>query len=76
MKEIRLVIESANIVLKNLAQVPDSPDADKLREKAFACVREAEAWKNRPTSVEKREALMKKVLALHATLSQLGRGNP
>lgn len=47
-----------------------------LREKALACIKEAERWRDHPPSVEKREALMKKVLGLHTAVSRLGRGNP
>ena len=62
--------------MKNLAQLPDSAHARKVREKALACIKEAEGWRDHPPSVEQREALMKKVLGLHTAVRRLGRGTP
>jgi hypothetical protein len=70
-----MVLEAVDIVLRNLAELPDGADARKVREKALAYIKEAEGWRDHPPSVEKREALMKKVLGLHTAVSRLGHGN-
>jgi hypothetical protein len=58
--------------------MPDSPDARKLRETALGYINEAVLWKDaRPRPwVEKRDALMKKALALHVAVKQLEGGGP
>jgi hypothetical protein len=74
-KSIKVVTDAINIVLRNLAQVPDAPEARTLREKAATCLEEAKEWKDKHPSVDQREALMKKVLGLHVAASRLGRGD-
>jgi hypothetical protein len=59
-------------------RLPDSPEVRDLREKGLGYINEAVLWKDakpRPT-VQMREALMKKVLALHVEASKLGGGGP
>jgi hypothetical protein len=72
-KEMRLVVDAVNVVLRELATMPDSRDARKLRETAGAYIDEAYHWSERAPSAEEREALMKKVLALHMKMSRLAR---
>jgi hypothetical protein len=62
-KGIKLVVDAVNIVVTNLAQLPDGPDVRKLREKAAACLALAEGGRS-PPLVDQCEALMKKVLGL------------
>jgi hypothetical protein len=73
---IKLIIDAANVILKHLGEMPDDPQARELRDKALGYIDEAVLWRDaRPRpSVEKREALMKKVLALHIEVKNLGSG--
>jgi hypothetical protein len=74
---IALIIDAVNIILKHLGEKPDGPEVHELRERALGYINEAVLWKDaRPRpSVEKREALMKKVLALHVEVKKLGGGD-
>jgi hypothetical protein len=72
-EDITLVVNAVSIVLKDLERVCDSSEAHRLRAKAAACAKEAEAWRDHPPSVENREALMRRVLGLHTAAAWLGR---
>lgn len=76
MRGIALVIEVVNIILRHLAAAPDGPEARELRDKALGYINEAVLWMEPRPSVEKREALMKKALALHVEVNKLGGGQP
>jgi len=68
-----LVIDAVNVVLRHLGELPDGPEVRVLRDQALGYINEAVLWKDahpRP-SVEARDALMKKVLALHVTVKRL-----
>jgi len=73
---LALVIEAVNVILRHLAEAPDSPEVRELRERGLGYINEAVLWKDaRPRpSVEMREALMKKVLGLHVAVNKLGGG--
>lgn len=73
---IALIIDAVNIILKHLGEKPDGPEARELRDRALGYINEAVLWKDaRPRpSLQMREALMKKVLALHVEVNKLGRG--
>lgn len=78
MRGIALIIDAANVILKHLGEMPDSPEVRDLRDKGLGHINEAVCWKDakpRPT-IQMREALMKKVLALHVEASKLGGGGP
>ena len=73
MRGLALVIEAVNVVLKHLAQMSDGPEVRELRDEALGCINEAVLWKDeqpRPT-VQQRDTLMKKVLALHIAANKL-----
>ncbi len=76
MRGIALVIEAVNVVLRHLGEIPEGPEASALRDEGLGYINEALLWKEaqpRP-SVETRNALMKKVLALHVAVRKLSRG--
>ena len=60
----------------DLGEKPDGAKSRDLRDKALGYINEAVLWKDaRPRpSVPMREALMKKVLALHVEVNKLGGG--
>jgi hypothetical protein len=68
---IALVIEAANVILRHLAEVPDGAEARVLREKALDCIQEVATWRSASPSAEIREAMMKRVLALHVEVRKL-----
>jgi hypothetical protein len=68
---LAIVLEAIDLTLKRLALVAQCPEARALLEATLACAREAEGWRALPASVEQREALMKRVLALHVAASRL-----
>jgi hypothetical protein len=72
-KNIQLVVDAVNVVLKNLGQVKDNAEGRTLEELGFAYIQQAEGWKDHPPAVEQREALMRKVLALHIAASRIRR---
>jgi len=71
---ITLVIDAVNIVLRHLGEHPDGAEARELRDKALGYIEEVAMWSTAKPSVEKREALMKKVLALHVEVKRLSGG--
>jgi hypothetical protein len=68
---IALVIDAANVILRHLAEIPDGMEARALRERALECIKEATEWKVARPTVETREAMMKRVLALHVAVKRL-----
>jgi hypothetical protein len=66
-----VALEAISLTLKRLALAPDGPEAHELRETALACAREAEGWRERPPNAEQREALIKRVLAVHVAVDRL-----
>jgi hypothetical protein len=55
------------------AVLPDSPEAQDLRERCLAVEATAREWAHAPPTPEEREALMRKVLALHVAITKLRR---
>jgi hypothetical protein len=68
-----LVVDAANIVLRNLERIPDRPEVLALRSRALECIKVAEGWGARRPTVEEREKLMKDVLDLHTATRRLAR---
>ncbi len=75
-KGIVVVLEAIDLTLERLALVPDGPEARELHQATLACAKVAEGWRNKAPSAEQREALMKRVLALHVAASRLAAGEP
>jgi hypothetical protein len=71
LRSTTVVTESINVILRNLGELPESPEVRELRGKAIGYMNEATLWKNSKPSVEKREALMKEVLAFHVAVNKL-----
>jgi len=70
-KGVVVVLEAIDLTLRRLSHAPDGPEERELREAALACAKEAEGWRERPPSAEQREALMKRVLAVHVAAERL-----
>lgn len=71
MRGIALVIEAANVILRHLGEIPDGVEARALREKTLDCIQEAAALKGAKPTAQTREAMMKRVLALHVEVKRL-----
>ena len=72
-KRMSLVLDAVQIALGQLAKLPNSPEVEDLRTKALAYEKEAKHWSEKPPTSEQREAMMKKVLALHVAVTKLAR---
>ena len=74
MRGLALVIEAVNVILRHVGELPECAERRELRERALGYINEAVLWRDaRPRpSVQTREALMKKVLALHVEVEVLG----
>jgi hypothetical protein len=68
---IALVIEAANVILRHLGEIPDGVEVRALREQTLDCIQEAAAWKSARPTAQIREAMMKRVLALHVEVKRL-----
>lgn len=69
---LALVIDAVNVILRHLAELPDGPEVPELRDRALGYIEEVAMWNTSRPSVETREAMMKKVLALHVVVNKLG----
>jgi hypothetical protein len=72
-KRMSLVLDAIEIALGQLAKLPDSPEVEELRTKALVYERDAKHWSEKAPTSEQREAMMKKVLALHILVTKLAR---
>jgi hypothetical protein len=72
MRRTAVVIDAVNATLRHLALAPDSVQVQELRAEGVGYIREATAWSDSPPTVEARDALMAKVLRLHAAARRLG----
>ncbi len=68
------VVEDAiDVILRHLDGLPPSDQADRLREDVHECIREAGQWTASQLSDTQRDALMKRVLALHTAVTAIER---
>ena len=68
------VVEDAiDVILRHLDGLPQSERADQLREDVHECIREAGQWTASQLSDRGRDALMKRVLALHTEVMAMER---
>lgn len=67
------MLDAIQQALATFARLPDSPEARALREQCLAVEATAKEWARVPPSVEDREAMMRKVLALHVAITKLRR---
>ena len=63
-KRTSVVLNALRVTMRSLQAVPESPEAEKLRQRAIAFERETERWPSTSPSNYEREAMMKQVLAL------------
>jgi hypothetical protein len=70
MQGIALVIAAVNVILRHLDALPDGPEVRELRATALGYINEVMLWTTTLPSIETRDALMKKVLALHVSVSR------
>lgn len=73
-KRTVVALEALEDALAQLAQLPESAEGDALLVKGFALQREVKGWADNPATPDQREAMMKKVLALHIAISRLAQG--
>jgi hypothetical protein len=68
-----LVRDSLAVVLRRLSTLPLTPETEQLGLEVSDCLQQAKGWELSPPSVEHREALMKRVLAIHTAVARLER---
>jgi hypothetical protein len=61
--------------LATVSKLPESEEARELRDQCLAHEHIAEQWAREPPTPEEREALMKKVLALHVKVTKVHRSS-
>jgi acyl-CoA reductase-like NAD-dependent aldehyde dehydrogenase len=69
------VLDAINQALTILARLPDTEEARDLREQCRAIEETAKEWARTPPTAEDREAMMKKVLAIHVLLTKVRRSS-
>jgi hypothetical protein len=74
-KRTSVVLNALRVTMRNLQEVPDSPETAKLWRLAMEYEREAQQWPETSPSNYQREAMMKLVLALHIEVAKLARAN-
>jgi hypothetical protein len=66
-----LTRDSIDSVLRRIASLPPSPEAEELRAKATEYLNTVTAWQQQKPSLQERERLMKQVLGLFVTVTKL-----
>lgn len=72
-KRTNLALGAVNAAVAALASLPDSDDKRRLLVEVESCARAIDAWTGQPPTAEAREAVMKRVLALHVAVAGLQR---
>jgi hypothetical protein len=67
------VLDAIHQALATFATLRDSPEAEDLRRECLAIEETAKEWARVPPSPEDRDAMKRKVLAIHVALTRLGR---
>jgi len=68
------VLEDAiDVILRHLDGLPPSGRADHLREEIHGCIRQAGEWTASQLTDPQRDALMKRVLAIHTEVTAMER---
>jgi CheY-like chemotaxis protein len=70
---LSVVRNAIDILLQKLSVLPPCEEVDALFSTAGNYLREAEKWRTSPPTAHDREALMKRVLALHVDLARIER---
>ena len=69
----QIVREAANVVLRHLDDLPPSDRTEQLRVWVEECVQEIERWDGSPPTPRERDAIAKRLLAIHAEVTRLER---
>jgi len=69
----KLVQDSIEVVMRRLSSLPDGPEVEALGLKAAYYIQQARGWERKLPTVEQRETLMKRVLALHVEVAKIER---
>jgi len=75
-RRLALVRDAIEIVRRRLSAMAPSSEVEELQRRAADYLREAEGWQTAEPSVEHRENLAKRVLALHVSVVRLERQGP
>ena len=75
-RELALVRDAVDVVLRRLAKLPAAPEVEELRFRAGDYVQLARGWQSAKPTAEQSETLMKRVLKLHVELAKLERQVP
>lgn len=75
-KRTGLALGAVHAALTALASLPDSAEKQRLLGEAESCARAVHSWVDRAPSDPEREAMMKRVLALHVAVATLQREKP
>lgn len=67
------VLDAIRQALATFDALPDTPEAWKLRDECLVMEATAREWSRVPPSAEEREAMMRRVLALHIAITKLRR---
>jgi hypothetical protein len=70
---IETVRKAIAVVLRHLESLPPSDGKQQLRGLVQDCLREADGWATTRPADREREALMKRLLALHVAVTRLER---
>jgi hypothetical protein len=68
-----VVREAIDVIFRHLESLPPSDRRELLRTWLHECLQESEQWSASPTTQREREALMKRLLALHVAVTTLER---
>jgi hypothetical protein len=72
-QRLTLVLDAIDVVLHRLSVLEPSHEVEDLRLKAGDCLHQLDGWQYSEPTTEQREALMKRVLALHTVLAKIER---
>jgi hypothetical protein len=72
-RRLALARDAIEIVLRRLSVMAPSPEVDGLRHRAEDYLQQAQGWAHTKPTVEDRERLMKRLLALHVDVAKLER---
>jgi hypothetical protein len=75
-QRLTIVLDAIDVVLHRLSVLEPSHEVEDLRLKAGDCLQQLDGWQYSEPTTEQREALLKKVLALHTTLATIERETP
>jgi hypothetical protein len=75
-KRTPCVLDAIDQAFVTFTRVPNTPEAQELRAQCLAIEATARQWAKVPPSGEEREAMARKVLALHVAITKLRRSSP